>query len=126
MDEGAGQEDYEYAEMQMIVTKVIKIPPNTGKNDSETMTGECAFVDGLIFDLYNACHLKIDKMTAGRYIVFYTAKYKPGQLCRKLNTILYCPYQLEINRISAKKFGKTFLDDLERRNFMRNIADDYV
>ena len=40
-----------------------------------TTTGECAFIDGVTSDLYNAVHLKIDKMTAGKYLVFYTAKF---------------------------------------------------
>jgi hypothetical protein len=75
MEEG-GSEDYEYAQMQLIVTKVIKVPPKTGENKSEGITGECAYIDGIVDDLYNSIHLRIDKMTAGRYIVFYTAKFR--------------------------------------------------
>lgn len=30
-----GDEDYEYAEMQLIVCKAIKIPPKTGANTSD-------------------------------------------------------------------------------------------
>merc|ERR1712146_159780 len=45
-----GDEEYEYANMQLIVTKCIKMPPKTGQN-------------------------RIDKMTAGKYFVFYTANF---------------------------------------------------
>lgn len=125
MGDGAGEEDYEYAEMQLIVTKVIKIPPKEGKNNVPEITGECAYIDGLISDLYNCCHLKIDKLTAGRYVVFFTAKFKKQELCRKINNIVYSPHHLELHRISAKNFGKNFIADLERRNFNRNCEDDY-
>jgi hypothetical protein len=51
------------------------MPPKTGENNSDSITSECAYVDGITSDLYNYCHLKIDKMTAGKYIIFYTAKF---------------------------------------------------
>ena len=47
IDDQGGNEFYEYAEMQLIVTKVIRMPPHTGKNLSSEMIGECAFVDGV-------------------------------------------------------------------------------
>lgn len=75
MDEQSGSEEYQYAEMTMIVTKVLRVPPNKEGNDEEIITGECAYIDGVISDLYNTCHIKINKMTAGRYIVFYKAKF---------------------------------------------------
>lgn len=75
MDLDQISEDYKYAEMQLICTKVIKIPPKRENNTEEIVTGECAYVDGLYSDLYNTCHLRINKMTAGRYIIFYTAKF---------------------------------------------------
>ena len=124
MDDG-GSEDYEYAEMQLILTKVIKIPPKTGENHSTGITGECAYIDGQISDLYNSLHMKIDKMTAGTYIVFYTGNFRKEQLCRKMNTILYCPHEVKIKRISAKRFGTGFLNDLERRNIKRSFAEFY-
>ena len=62
--------------MQLIVTKAVKMPPNTGKNRTFKTIGECAYIDGKITDLYNTCHVKIDKMTAGRYVIFYTAKFR--------------------------------------------------
>lgn len=40
------------------------------------MSGECAYIDGVTDDTYNSIKLKIDKMTAGKYIVFYTADFK--------------------------------------------------
>ena len=125
MGEGAGSEDYEYAEMHLILTKVVKIPPKTGENKSTGITGECAYIDGVVSDVYNSVHLRIDKMTAGSYIVFYTAKFKKEQLCRKLNTIFYCPHEIDIKRISAKRFGQAFLNDLERRNLKRSFAETY-
>ena len=91
IDDQGGNEFYEYAEMQLIVTKVIKMPPHSGKNMSSEMIGECAFVDGVTQDMYNSCHLKINKMTAGTYIFFYTANFSKTQLCRRLNVILQCP-----------------------------------
>ena len=68
-------EEYEYAEMQLILTKVIKVPPKTGQNTSEEITGECAYIDGVIDDLYNTTSLKVDKMTAGKYLIFYKANF---------------------------------------------------
>jgi len=88
-DFDVGLDDYEFAEMQLIITKVVKIPPKTGNNNTEEVTGECAFVDGLVSDLYNSANLRIDKMTSGRYICFYTANFRKIQLCRKLNLIFY-------------------------------------
>ena len=76
MNDFGGEEDYQYAEMQLIVTKVIKIPPKTGQQNAAEITGECAFIDGVTDDMYNACNLKIDKMSAGKYIIFYTAKFR--------------------------------------------------
>ena len=76
IDSGEMDEEYEYAEMTLIVTKVIKIPPETGKNSTELVTGECAYIDGVVSDLYNTCHVKINKMTAGKYIAFYKANFK--------------------------------------------------
>ena len=69
-------DDYEYAEMQLIITKSVSIPPKTGKNHTNKIHHECAFIDGITTDLYNSAHLKIDKMIAGRYIVFYTANFR--------------------------------------------------
>ena len=77
MDEMNLDEDYAYAEMQFIVTKMVKIPPKTGRNNSEVITGECAYVDGVVSDLYNNVSLKVDNMTAGKYLCFYTANFKP-------------------------------------------------
>ena len=56
--------------------------------------GECAYVDGITDDLYNSCKLKIDKMLAGKYIIFYTANFRTDQLCRKMNLIFYSPYEV--------------------------------
>ena len=70
---------------------MLKIPPKTGKNSSAAISGECAYIDGVTSDLYNSVHLKIDKMTAGKYIVFYHAKFKKDQLCRKMNVVFYSP-----------------------------------
>ena len=95
MDETfGGSDDYKYAEMQLIVTKVVKVPPKTGENNSDEVTGECAFIDGVTDDLYNCTSLKIDKMTAGKYLVFYTANFSKTQLCRRLNTIFYAPIEV--------------------------------
>lgn len=69
-------DEYEYPEMTLIVAKVVKIPPKTGKNSSEKITGEVAYIDGISSDLYNSVNLRIDKMTAGKYLVFYTANFK--------------------------------------------------
>ena len=119
-------DDYEYAEMQLIVTKAIKLPPHTGQNHTFKTLGECAYIDGTIEDLYNTCHVKIEKMTAGRYIFFYTAKFRRDQLCRKLNVILNCEHEhdLKLTRISARKFGTTFLNRLERKNLERSWEED--
>ena len=88
--------------MQLIVTKVIKVPPKTGENKGdEIVTGECAFIDGITDDIYNSVNLKIDKMTAGKYIVFYTADFKKHQLCRRLNVIFYSPLNVKLKRLSA-------------------------
>lgn len=67
--------EYEYPEMTFIVAKVIKVPPKTGKNTSEHITGECAYIDGVTSDLYNCVNLRIDRMTAGKYLCFYTANF---------------------------------------------------
>ena len=75
-DGGLLTDDYQYAEMQLILTKIVKVPPKTGENKSTGITGECAYIDGRIDDLYNCIHMKVDKMTAGTYIVFYTAKFR--------------------------------------------------
>ena len=116
---------YEYPEMQMILTKVIKMPPMTGANTSDDITGECAYIDGVTSDLYNCMHLKINQLNAGKYIMFYTCAFKPDQLTRRLNTIMYAPIELPLKRISAREFGTTFLDDLERRNFNRQNMFNY-
>lgn len=55
-----GDEDYEYAEMQLIVCKAIKIPPKTGANTSDDIMAECAYVDGVLDDTYNTCAVRID------------------------------------------------------------------
>mmetsp|Transcript_24542 Transcript_24542/g.38062 ORF Transcript_24542/g.38062 Transcript_24542/m.38062 type:complete len:137 (-) Transcript_24542:11-421(-) len=123
MMEGELDDDYEYPEQTLIVTKVIKVPPQTGKNESELVTGECAYIDGTISDLYNTVNVKINKLTAGKYIVFYSAKFKKEQLCRKLNTIFYGPEKVDMKRVSAKRFGKDFLEELEARNFKRNCLE---
>ena len=34
-DTMGGKEDYQYAEMQLIVTKVVKVPPKTGSNNTD-------------------------------------------------------------------------------------------
>ena len=109
----------------MILTKVIKVPPKTGENTSDEITGECAYIDGISSDLYNCMHLKINQMNAGKYIMFYTCAFKPDQLTRRLNTIMYAPLKLDLKRISARDFGAPFLDDLERRNFNRQMIDNY-
>ena len=68
-------------------------------------------------DTYNSVKLKIDKMTAGKYIIFYAAKFRKERLCRRLNVIFYAPYEVKLKRLSAKKFGSSFIDELERMNF---------
>ena len=64
-------------------------------------------------------------MSAGTYVAFYSANFKPDQLCRRLNTIFMSPHQVPLKRISARRFGKEFLSDLERRNYKRQSNDDY-
>jgi len=58
-------------------------------------------------------------MSAGTYVAFYCANFKSDQLCRRLNTIFMSPHEVPLKRISAKRFGKEFLADLERRNMKR-------
>ena len=125
INDGNTPEDYEYADMQLIVTKVLKQPARTGKNKSNFNKGECAFIDGTHCNLYNTIHTKINKMTAGSYIFFYTGNFREEQLCRKLNIVLHTPVEnLKIKRISARKFGKSFLNLLERENFLRSVAGE--
>ena len=38
---------------------------------------------------------------------------------------MYAPLKLPLKRISARDFGAPFLDDLERRNFNRQMIDNY-
>ena len=123
MDEEGGDENYEYAEMQLIVTKVVKTPPKPGQKRGKH---ECAFIDGATSDLYNSVHVKINKMTPGQYIVFYTADFNKDQLCRRLNVILQSTDEVKIKRLSARKFGLGFLNDLERRNFKRSVNNEYI
>lgn len=73
------------------MTKCLRTPKKQGDPETEA-TGECAFIDGVTGDLYNSVHLKIDKMTAGKYLCFYTAKFRKNQLCRKLNVIFYAKH----------------------------------
>ena len=66
-------------------------------------------------------------MTAGRYIFFYTAKFRRDQLCRKLNVIVNCcshDHDLKLKRISPKKFGTEFYEKLERKNLERSWKED--
>jgi hypothetical protein len=58
-------DDYEYAEAQLIVTKVIKIPPQSGGNHTDHPIGECTYIDGATSSMYNSVFVKINKMTAG-------------------------------------------------------------
>ena len=116
-DGDGGNDDYEYAELSLIITKVIKVPPKRGKVGQ--IESECAYIDGITSDLYNNVTQKIDTMTAGNYIIFYTGNFKNNALCRRLNTIFMSPHEINLKRISAKRFGKDFLDDLRRRNFKR-------
>ena len=75
MGEGdGGHEFYEYAQMQLIICKVIKVPPKDGK--LENVQGECAYINGNLGDLYNSINVKIESMTAGTYIAFYCANFK--------------------------------------------------
>ena len=116
--------------MQIIVTKVLKIPTDTKYNHTDHPIAECAFVDGARTDVYNTCHVKIKKMTAGYYVFFYTAKFKKDQLCRKLNVVLHSPHdpkRYPLRRLDAKEFGSTFLETLERKNFLRSCqGSEYV
>ena len=50
-DGGGGSEDFEYAELSLILTKVIKVP---SKNKLGQTKNECAYVDGITGDLYNS------------------------------------------------------------------------
>jgi hypothetical protein len=53
---------------------VIKVPPKNGQ--IENVQGECAYIDGNIGDLYNNINVKIKDMSAGTYVVFYSANFK--------------------------------------------------
>ena len=67
-------------------------------------------------------------MSSGTYVAFYTANFKADQLCRRLNLIFMSPHEVTLKRISAKRFGKEFLQDLEKRNYRRNselMAEKY-
>ena len=102
------------------------MPPKTGKNRTNKAMGECAYIDGVTSDLYNSCHIKINKMTAGTYVIFYTCEFKRNELCRRLNTVLHCPcaghaHNYDMKRLSAKKFGPSFLNHLERKNLERSF-----
>ena len=94
------------------MTKVLTRPPQKDEDQSR-VTGECAFVDGITSDLYNTVTLQIKKMTAGKYLIFYTAKFEKEHLCRKLNSIFYCPYEVKLKRVSAQKFGNYFLEEIK-------------
>lgn len=112
------EDDYKYAEMQFIVTKKLQKPALADDEDqTPTTTGECAFIDGVTSDLYNSCTIKIDKMTAGKYLCFYTAKFGKKQLSRKINVIFYGKNEVKMRRISAKQFGSGFFDEILRLNF---------
>ena len=110
--------------MSLIVTKVLTRPPKDKDTEETRVTGECAFVDGITSDLYNNVHLKINKMTAGKYLVFYTAKFRKENLCRRLNTIFYSPFDIELKKRSARKFGDFFLAELTQKNFKRQCAGE--
>lgn len=69
-----GHENYDYAELTLILTKVIKVPVKHSK--SGATKSECAYVDGVTGDLYNSITLKVDTLTAGNYIIFYTGEFK--------------------------------------------------
>lgn len=111
-------DDYQYGEMQFILTKILRVPVKADEQETKT-TGECAFIDGVTSDLYPSVHLKVDKMTAGKYLCFYTCKFKKNELCRKLNVIFYAKHEAKMRRISARKFGSGFLDELARLNWQR-------
>jgi len=118
MGEGhAGIDNFEYAELSLIVSKVIKVPPKRGRVGN--IDSEVAYVDGITSDLYNTATVKIDTLTAGNYIVFYKGEFNSKTMCRRINTIMMSPHEIPLKRISAKRFGKEFLDDLRRRNFHR-------
>ena len=92
MDENPGGiEDYEYAMMHLIVTKVIKVPPNEGGNTTNSVVEEAGYIDGVTDDLYNSVSVKLDEMSPGKYLVFYTANFNSRQLHRRLNLIFYGP-----------------------------------
>ena len=74
-DGEADMDEYEYPEMTLILCKLIKIPPKTGKNSSDKILSECAYIDGKTSDLYNSLHLRVNKMSAGKYLVLYTANF---------------------------------------------------
>ena len=97
-------ENYDYAELTLILTKVIKVPVKHSKVGA--VKTECAYVDGVTGDLYNNINLKVETLTAGNYIVFYKGEFKGHQQwCHRLNNILMCPHQIDLKRISAKMFG---------------------
>ena len=122
-DGDGGEDDFEYAEITLIVAKVIKVPPKRGRIGQ--IESECAYIDGVTSDLYNTATVKINTLTMGNYIVFYSGNFKNKTLCRRLNTIIMSPNELPLKRISAKRFGKEFLDDLRRRNFRRQHEPNY-
>ena len=74
-NEDVDLDEYEYPEMELIVCKLIKIPPKTGKNRSDNVMTECAYIDGKKGDLYNSMHLRINKMSAGKYLVLYKCNF---------------------------------------------------
>ena len=97
-------ENYDYAELTLILTKVIKVPVKHSKVGA--VKTECAYVDGVTGDLYNNINLKVETLTAGNYIVFYRGEFKGHQQwCHRLNNILMCPHHIDLKRISAKMFG---------------------
>ena len=71
-------DEYEYPELELIVCKLIKIPPKTGKNSSDNVMTECAYIDGKKGELYNSMHVRINKMSAGKYLVLYKCDF-PGK-----------------------------------------------
>ena len=68
-DEHELDENYDYAELSLILSKVVKVPVKHSK--SGATKNECAYVDGITGDLYNSVTLKVETLTAGNYIVFY-------------------------------------------------------
>ena len=69
-----GHENYNYAELTLILTKVIKVPVKNSKTGATK--NECAYVDGITGDLYNSINMKIETLTSGNYIVFYYGDFK--------------------------------------------------